>query len=350
MNRGSGATIVMADDGVPFDGGSLNDGPLGGAETAFIGLAQGLAARGHRVRAFTRTSRRIELDGVSWSPIESIQAEQCDLYIANRGARVLDLMPGARRVAFWVHNPARYLLKARYLWRLLRRRPVIVFVGDWHATTLPSWVPSRDRRVIPLGLSAVFRGLPRRTPPAPRAIFTSNPLRRLDWLLDRWIDEIRPNVPGASLHIYSSLATYGDLAPKHQALVAHILAKAQAAADKGVVLAPPLAKSALAGALAQSRVFLYGGDPGETFCLAAAESQAAGVPGVVARSTCLEERVRNGESGFVVADDDSAGFSARAIDLLRDDNLWQAQHDACRARQQGLSWTEVAALWEDLLP
>ena len=59
---------------------------------------------------------------------------------------------------------------------------------------------------------------------------------------------------------------------------------------------------------------------------------------------------RGSGATIVMADDDSAGFSARAIDLLRDDNLWQAQHDACRARQQGLSWTEVAALWDDLLP
>ncbi len=350
MNGGGGATIVMADDGVPFDGGSLEAGPLGGAETAFIGLAQGLAARGHRVHAFSRTTRNIDLEGVSWKPIDGLLPDRCDLYIANRGTRVLDLMPRARRIAFWVHNPARYLVKPRYLWRLLHRRPVIVFLGDWHASTLPSWVPSRGRRVIPLGLSPMFRGLARRNPPPPRAIFTSNPLRRLDWLLDRWSGDIRPNVPDASLHIYSSLATYGDLAPKHQAQVGPILTKARSLVDHGVILAPPLAKPALAAALAESRVFLYGGDPGETFCLAAAESQAAGVPGVVARSTCLIERVRDGETGFVVGDDDNSGFSAHAIDLLRDDSLWQAQHDACRTLQQGLSWTEVAGLWEGLLP
>lgn len=350
MNGGGGATIVMADDGVPFDGGSLDTGPLGGAETAFIGLAQGLAARGHRVHAFTRTSRNLDHEGVCWKPIDGPLPEQCDLYIANRGTRVLDLMPGARRIAFWVHNPARYLVKPRYLWRLLRRRPIIVFLGDWQASTLPRWAPCGGRRVIPLGLSSAFRGLARRSPPPPRAIFISNPLRRLDWLLERWAREIRPAVPDASLHIYSSLATYGDLAPKHQAQVAPILARARSLADQGVILAPPLAKSALAAALAESRVFLYGGDPGETFCLAAAESQAAGVPGVVARSTCLGERIRDGETGFVVADDDTVGFSAHAVALLRDDGLWQAQHDACRARQQGQSWTEVAALWEGLLP
>lgn len=350
MTGGEAASIVMADDGVPFDGGSLDAGPLGGAETAFIGLAQGLAARGHRVVAATRTGRRLDHAGVSWQPITEPLPDNCDLYIANRGSHVLDLMPAARRIAFWVHNPAGYLLKLRYLWRLLRRRPVVVCLGDWHAATLPRWVPSGGRRVIPLGIGPYFRGLPRRDPPPPRAIFTSNPLRRLDWVLDRWAGEIRPALPTATLHVHSSLATYGDLAPRHQARAAPILARAQALADDGVILAPPLAKPQLAAALAASRVLLYGGDPGETFCLAVAEAQAAGLPAVVARSTCLAERVRDGETGFVVADDDAAGFSARALDLLRDDDLWQAQHEACRARQRGLSWTEVAALWEELLP
>lgn len=158
MNGGTGATIVMADDGVPFDGGSLDTGPLGGAETAFIGLAQGLAARGHRVHAFTRTARNFDHEGVCWKPIDGPLPAHCDLYIANRGTRVLDLIPGARRIAFWVHNPARYLVKPRYLWRLLRRRPIIVFLGDWHASTLPRWVPSGGRwRFTP---SAVMRFLP----------------------------------------------------------------------------------------------------------------------------------------------------------------------------------------------
>src|SRR6202035_1136915 len=107
----------------------------------------------------------------------------------------------------------------------------------------------------------------------------------------------------------SSLATYGGGSPEKRARAAPILARARELAGAGGVLHPPVAKPALAEALMQSRLFLYGGDPGETFCLAAAESQAAGVPGVVSRSTCLGERVRDGETGFVLADEDETGFA-----------------------------------------
>jgi glycosyltransferase involved in cell wall biosynthesis len=344
------ASIVMIDDGVVFDGRSAEAGPLGGAETAFIGLAQGFAQRGHRVQAFARGAARIEMGGVAWAPVEAGTPETADLYIANRGHRLLDLVPAARRIAFWVHNPARYVVKPRYLWRLWRRQPVVVFLGDFHAGTLPSWVPTGGRRVIPYGLTELFRQAPPRAVPPPRAIFTSNPLRRLDWVLERWAEAIRPKVPGAELHVFSSLATYGGGSTEKRALAAPILARARALAPHGVVLRHPLAKHDLLHELLQTRVFLYGGDPGETFCLAAAESQAAGVPGVVARSTCLAERVVDGETGFVLADDDAAGFAGRTVDLLTDDSLWPRQHRACLDRQRGLSWAEAAALWERLLP
>jgi glycosyltransferase involved in cell wall biosynthesis len=343
--------IVMADDGVAFNGASLDAGPLGGAETAFIGLAEGLAALGHRVQAFTTSDHALDRAGVAWRPVADGLPERADLYIANRGHRLLDLLPAAGRRCFWVHNPAGYVVKPRYLWRLLRHRPLIVFLGPFHESTLPRWVPTGGRMVIPYGIDERFRALPERTtPPARHAIFTSNPLRRLDWVLEIWAELIRPAVPDAELHVYSSLATYGGGDKAKNLAAAPILERARSLAASGVVLHPPVTKAVLATVLAETRVFLYGGDPGETFCLAAAESQAAGVPGVVARSTCLAERVRDGETGFVVDDDDRAGFARHAIDLLTGDALWRRQHHACVATQCGLAWTEAARRWAALLP
>ncbi len=48
------AEVVMADDGIAFDGASAERGPLGGAETAFAALAEALARRGHRVAVRNR--------------------------------------------------------------------------------------------------------------------------------------------------------------------------------------------------------------------------------------------------------------------------------------------------------
>ena len=46
-------------------------GPLGGAETAFIALAEALAARGHRVEARSRCRAPVAHNGVAWAPLAS---------------------------------------------------------------------------------------------------------------------------------------------------------------------------------------------------------------------------------------------------------------------------------------
>jgi glycosyltransferase involved in cell wall biosynthesis len=270
---------------------------------------------------------------------------RADLFIANRGHRLVGRVKAARGV-FWIHNPGRYLRKARYVRALLRHRPVIVTTGAYHASTVPWWLPSGGRAVIPYGLAAPFRVpcLPR-SPPPPHAIFTSNPLRGLDWLLDLWARRIQPAVPAAELHLYCGPAVYGGAkAPP----MAAVLARAAALGDKGVRCHAPVPRAALIEALAAARVMLYRGDEGETFCLALAEAQALGVPAVVQRRGAVVERVIDGVTGTIAADDD--GFVAAAIALLRDDALWRRQHEAALALQKGWSWETVAQRFEALLP
>ncbi|MBM3571818.1 MAG: glycosyltransferase, partial [Alphaproteobacteria bacterium] len=116
------ASIVMADDGMRFDGGSLDAGPLGGAETAVVSLAEALARRGHQVQVCNKCDAPVRHRGVNWTPLAAGTPETADLYIANRGDKLLPLVPQARRRLFWIHNPATYLLKWRYLWKLWRWR------------------------------------------------------------------------------------------------------------------------------------------------------------------------------------------------------------------------------------
>jgi glycosyltransferase involved in cell wall biosynthesis len=126
-----------------------------------------------------------------------------------------------------------------------------------------------------------------------------------------------------------------------------ILERATGMAGQGVVLREPVPKPALALELAASRVLLYRGDIGETFCSAVAEAQAMGLPAVLEDIACMKERVRDGETGFVVHGADA--FAERALSLLRDDGLWQAQHAACLKEQRGFGWAEAAAMFETLL-
>jgi len=343
------AEIVFADDGLVFDGTSPGKGPLGGAESAVVAVCEALAARGHDVTAYTRCTEPVAHNGVAWRPIAGGLPTRADLYVANRSHHLIDAMPGARATAFWTHNPCGYMLKWRYLWRLWKVKPTIVFVGDYHARTYPAWAPGGERVVIPLGLSEEFlAAVPADRPPPPRAIFTSNPLRGLDWLLDVWESDIRPQVPGGELHLFCGPAVYGAVGTNKAGQMNAILGRARRMKHVGVVLREPVAKTRLAEELAASRVLLYRGDLNETFCLAVAEAQAMGVPAVVQPEGSMRERVVDGVTGVVAADD--AAFAENAVALLRDDELWTRMHNSALDLQRRWRWDDVAQSFERLLP
>lgn len=347
------ARIVMADDGIPFDGRSPETGPLGGAESAFVSLAEALARRGHRVEAYTKCLAALEHNGVAWRPIDRGTPASADLYIANRGDKLLKLVPAARATAFWIHNPARYLLKFRYLRKLLARRPTLVFLSAYHAGTYPAWAPGGRRVVIPHGIHDCFRTAAEPLiPPRPRAVFTSNPLRSLDWLIELWVTRVFPAVPKAELHIFSGPSTYGAIGAAKSGEMMPVLTQARAMNGAGIVLREPLPRDQLAAELPQFRVFTYRGTEDETFCFAAGEAQAAGVPAVVCDIGALAERVRDRDSGFVVTPEpgrDERDFAAATIKLLRDDNLWRRLHSGAIAHQRSRGWDDAAADFEALM-
>ncbi len=343
------ARIVLADDGIRFDGKTMETQPLGGVESSFAFLAGELARRGHRVMVRNKCPTPLFHDGVDWSPMDGPWPAFADLFIANRGDRLLPMMPGARRIVFWTHNPAGYLLKWRYLSKLWRLRPTMVFIGDYHAATYPRWAPAGGRVVIPYGIPEIFQTAePASQPPPPRAVFTSNPLRSLDWLLRVWAERIQPRVPGAELHVFSGPETYGTVGEAKARAMDAVLEQARNLAGQGVVLRQPLPKNKLIEELRVSRVMLYRGDLNETFCLAVGEAQAMGVPAVVQGLGAVVERVIDGETGFVANDD--ASFAEAARRLLTDDALWSAQHRAACHRQRRWGWPEAAAAFERLLP
>lgn len=343
------ARIVLADDGIEFDGESPSKGPLGGVESAIVELTRKLAARGHDVLIRNNCLAERTIDGVSWAPIAKGLPEAADLYIANRGDKLIGAMPGARRTVFWIHNPAQYLLKWRYLSKLWRLRPTIIFIGEYHETTYPRWAPSGGRVVIPYGIGEAFcRSGSAETPAPPKAIFTSNPLRSLDWLLECWEKGIQPFVPQAELHLYSGPGTYGAVGDSKAVEMERVLDKARSLSDRGVMLHAPVPKPELIEIFKDTRVMLYKGDLNETFCAALAEAQASGVPAIVGKYGSVVERVIDGETGTVAETDQE--FMEAAVKLLQDDVLWKRQHQTALARQQEWGWDEAAAAFEGLIP
>ncbi len=337
------AKIAFLDDSFPFTGHSLRQGPLGGIQTATVMLAETLAKRGHRVSVHGMVASDEKVNDVLYRPLFTPWGEHYDLLVANCVAKLFSYAKGTRK-ALWLHGPAKYLRKPRHLLPYLWHRPRSVFLGPYHRSTWPRVLPLFGAHEIPHGVGAPFIDAPETTtPPGPRAVFLSNPRRHLDWVLDIWTRRVFPAMPEAQLHIYAGRSNYGARADHKLDQALHGI---EALAMQGVTLHEPLAKEALARALSESRVMLYRGDLGETFCFAAAEAQAVGVPLVTAGLGSLAERVQDGLTGFLCADEES--FVISALNLLRDDALWRRQHEAARlVGRKTLDWDRVASAWED---
>ena len=339
--------ILFIDNGINFDSTIFREKPLGGAEVAFVSLVEELAKLKYEVVVYNNCINTGLIKGVYWKKLNSkINDENFDVLVINRGDKYLNFKKQCKRRIFWIHNPANYLLKYRYLSKLLFNKPIIVFSSNYHCSTYPQWAPAKKKIVIPYGVDQKLKSKKIKLP-KPHAIFTSNPMRKLDWILDRWEKEIFPKISNAKLKLFAGIETYGSFGNKHKDMINRILFKAKSLKNRGVKVSLPLSREKLFNQIRKSRVLMYKGTSDETFCMAVAESQVLGIPAVVCNEGCLNERVINDETGYVCESEKE--FSVKSIKLLKDDKTWMRMHKNLLCNNNHIDWSEVARKWKRII-
>ena len=341
--------ILFIDDGVQFDSKIFREKPLGGAEVAFVNLVENLAKIGFEVVVYNNCINQGKINSVNWKKLgKDLFKENFDTLIINRGDKYLDFKKECKKRIFWIHNPAKYLLKYRYLSKLFFNGTKIVFSSKYHLKTYPWWAPARQRLIIPYGIDEnLLKKNKSNYSNNQHAIFTSNPMRGLDWILNGWEKKIHPSCKNSKLYVYSGFQTYGKFGKKHSKSIKEILDRALSLKKKGVILKQPLKRKELFKKIEKSRVFIYQGSKDETFCMAVAESQVSGIPAVVGDFGCLNERVINNKTGFVCKND--VEFCLNTINLLKDDNLWKRMNKECKKKKGYYTWKEIAKKWKKIL-
>jgi glycosyltransferase involved in cell wall biosynthesis len=334
--RGKIVTIIdFLHIGMPFSGGTLRSQSMGGTESSIVQLAEALAQRGHDVNVFNTIATPRHEFGVRWWPFgEAAARARGEIGIAVANPKAFNGLSFRARI-FWLHNPLKGWRQIRRgnVGPLLKTRPVFVLLGKYHEAHVPRWLPSSGRTIIHHGVHGdFFREAPPSAPPPPRAIFTSQPYRGLDWLLDLW-GAVKRRVPAAAFDIF---------APKHHQAEAN----AKKAALDGVTFRGSVSRPELVRELAAARVQFIPGHRDETYCLAAAEAIASGVPVVTLGTGSLSERVRDGKTGFIAHSREE--YITRASALLSDDALWTTMNQACLAEAQLTAWDVRAEEWERL--
>jgi glycosyltransferase involved in cell wall biosynthesis len=319
---------------VPFHLDSLSEGGLGGTETANIELAHALAARGHRVTLATRTSQIREREGVVNVPLDGLAQHPCDVLISSNDASVFT-RTGSRKV-LWLHNPLQIekAVRRSQIGPFWRHRPDAVFVGTVAESEASRLYPFRSRTVIPHGVTKLFRQAPLGNKRGNHFVWASQKQRGLARTIACWTKHVAPSAMEPTLHVFGTRADEMDLSAE-QAIRARI------------VFHGSTSKGELASFYASAKAMIYPGAADETFCMAAAEAQAAGLPVVTLGIGSLAERVQHGVNGLIGASYDEMGLQARRV--LEDMELWTLLHQGALRDRDLLTWERSAKLWETLV-
>jgi glycosyltransferase involved in cell wall biosynthesis len=375
---------VLVDDSIPYDGYTSGRRPLGGAEKAVVGLATALQLRGHDVHVINKTTYAHMSDGAYYAPFgDAMTPKTADVLIAMRKPALLGAIRNVTHRMLWVVGAPDYLSAPANapLWNSFR--PSLMFVSQAQARqykgllkslvvtpgirpeffdTPPAYIaaasvaadyfneatpeppPELDPGVESDAVSAAAAAslvVPEPAPAPPHAIVTTHPMHGLTWLLDLWQLEIHPRMPEARLAVYSASLSKGIKGEAISDDLTPILDQIREAAEQNVVVVDPLNDEGMAGVYRAARVHLYPGSSVDYACWTLAESQCAGLPAVARGYGGVDDRVINGQTGYLVPD--TSAFANVTLEILKNDAVRKSLGDAAGALTRRRTWSDAAA-------
>lgn len=359
-------TIGFAVDSVEMTAAVI-DGTcsLGGSESACLGLARALQARGHAVHIFAAKlgadAPQTDHAGVSWHALSQLPAVSLfadfDVFVALRLPESLARVQARYRV-LWCQDlmtgeAAKHHIMA-HAWAF----DAVAYVSAYHRHQWETQIPELasigyttrngfDETLVPEDV----------TKRPNRIIHITRPERGLGPLLTMW-PALRAVEPDAELALcrYSSMydATgWGAVCAQYDA---HVAAVNQAVG--GITYLGELGKPDLYRAIAESAVMWYPGVStfAETSCIAAIESQACGTPFVGSFKGALPETAPDGVLVKGKAESDAA-YQAESIQAVRyalegcrrQTSGYRQTQQTGRAHVATYTYATIASEWETWL-
>lgn len=336
--------IYPAQAGKPWNGATLETDALGGSETAVIYVARELARLGHDVVVFTRATPGV-YDDVVYVAFERarniLRTTPFDVLICARDQMPMLWQHQARVTAIWYHDLPQF--------KSMFDPTFHAFVSVWQANVYVNnqIVPQGKARVLYNSVdNSLFthKHIPRALDRNDEVnlVWTSNPERGL-WHAGAVLQTIRTEFPKAQLHVYGRNSVYGWESQGERNFLPDSM--------DGVILHDAATKADLAAALANCDLFLYPTWWPETYCIAAVEAQAAGVPVVASQYGALTETVRGGVlvPGHAGLDGHLAAVADAAIRTLHDEAQRRDLSLAGIAYAATQDWKARGVEWSQLL-
>jgi glycosyltransferase involved in cell wall biosynthesis len=324
---------------------------LGGSEASIVVLSRALAARGHQVEVFNCCYRPGVYDGVTWRQAwELADAATPDVAVAVRFEESLWPRESvAPRYLFWMLDD-RTSGPASFTERFGDLGGMVVVASEAMRRRLDAAQVEVPTVTIPLPVEIErYRG-----PTGDRrsvCLFSSMPNRGLDVALSIW-PAIRAAVHDAELWVTGGWQLWGFTSSEAEDRWNQILGTAPLPA--GVRLLGPVSRTELVSIQQRAALTFYPCRFPEMFCLAAAESAAAGTPVVASATEALLERIEHNHTGLLIPGDISSpvvksSFAQAVTTLLTDRNRLDRLARNARQSVSQLVPDRVARAWETLV-
>ena len=295
------AVIYCGESLEEWSGVSLNQGGIGGSETAVVEIAERLAKDGWQVIVYgnpgANEGPHNDVYYTHWKRFRP-QDTHPELFIGWRNPMLgLDKDPVAKERWLWLHD---LNSGSRFTEEMADGFDRILGVSEFHRDYLRRSYNIRDDVAldfIPNGINlGRFEG--EHTKKRFRAVYSSSPDRGLLNLLNMW-QEFRGVEPTAELHIFYGWETFDrsiangarDLLPLKQAIQARLN-------QEGVHWRGRLPQDELAKEFMQADLWLYPTSHVETFCITALEALAADLRIVTSKLGALPEVI--GDAGLLL--------------------------------------------------
>ena len=338
--------FYAAQSGKAWNGATLDHEPLGGSETAVIYIARGLAALGHEVMVFTRGKPGV-YDDVAYIPFDKARNLLYTL--------PLDVLVCARDPLplLWQHQAAITVLWYHDMPNTKMPPPAVnVFVSETQKNYYVQMglVQEQNSVVIYNGVDNSLFLPPRAIRPFdsfplgdPKLVWTSNPERGL-WHAAEVLRRIQTKYPNAELHVYGRNAVYGWDASYEGNFLPRTV-------PPNFHLHDALSKQDLANALHEMDMWVYPTWWPETYCIAAVEAQAAGVPVIASNLAALVETVRGGVlvGGNASEEEHLDAMASIVLDHLQSVDKRQQMQAAGLQLARMMDWSIQVGAWQTLL-
>lgn len=337
---------------VPFIDTTVDQGPLGGTESACIYMARSLAQLGCKITVYNGHPNGGVFRDIVYKPAGTLSQEAAytsyDAFVAMRDWIPLLMPIQARLKYYWIGDSYdiffNYGLGDKRVYDAIDR---VITVSRWQAemiskrsaTPLEKFWPSRNGHWPDYFSKPVNR--------APHSfIYTSTPYRGLDVLLDLF-PKIKARYSESTLHLYSSLKVYNmgfSLKDSYPEIEKKIH-------QPGVISHESVNQQQLAQAIQAASLYLYPSTFEETSCIGAIETQAAGTPIVTSALAGLRETVTDGETGYLIEGNPTTSayqeaFLNKTFELIDRPDTWQAFSSAGQLRAKSVyPWQTIAKEW-----